>query len=131
MIRRAISALAALKFYIATALASAVAVTGYIVASVVMFCGGCVNCYTRFPTTDARIEEVYQCSRQAAALSLVCAFPQMMSDRPGDNGFMWENVFTIPIGCIGLCDTACEAAIDTVLLPIDWPLAHYRKEPRK
>lgn len=131
MFRKAIAALAALKYYIATTIASSVLVAGYIVASVVMFCGGCVNCYTRFPTTEARIEGVYQCSREAAALSLICAFPQMMVDSPGKSGFMWENVFTIPIGFIGLCGTACEAAIDTALLPIDWPLAHYRKERRK
>ena len=39
---------------------------------------------------------------------------------------MMENLITIPVGCIGFCDTACEAVIDTVLLPVDWPLTAYR-----
>lgn len=42
-----------------------------------------------------------------------------------------ENLITIPIGCIGYCDTACEAVIDTVLLPIDWPLTSYRDKKWK
>ena len=37
-----------------------------------------------------------------------------------------ENLITIPIGCIGCCDTACEAVIDTVLFPADWALVSYR-----
>lgn len=37
-----------------------------------------------------------------------------------------ENLITIPIGCIGFCDTACEAVIDTVLFPADWALVSYR-----
>lgn len=37
-----------------------------------------------------------------------------------------ENLITIPIGCIGFCDTVCEAVIDTVLFPADWALVSYR-----
>ena len=37
-----------------------------------------------------------------------------------------ENLITIPIGCSGFCDTACEAVIDTVLFPADWALVSYR-----
>ena len=92
-------------------------------------CCGCINCYTRFPTSAPRIERVYQCSRQAAALSIVASFPQMMSDCPGDNGFMWENCLSIPfLGLPCAVDAVCEACIDTVCLPVDWPLAASRKE---
>ena len=97
---------------------------------VAMFVCGCVNLYTRWPTTDERIDRVYQCSREAAALSVLVAFPQMMSDCPGDNGFMWENIFTVPVGCLCLCDAAAEACVDTVCLPVDWPLAASRKEEK-
>lgn len=88
---------------------------------------GCMNCYTRFPTTDAKIERVYQCSREMAALSVICSFPQMMSDCPGDNGFMWENCLTIPfLGLPCAVDGVCEACIDTVCLPFDWPVSAAR-----
>lgn len=93
---------------------------------------GCVNCYTRWPTTDERIDRVYQCSREAAALSVIASFPQMMSDGPGDNGFMWENIFTIPfLGLPCAVDAVCEACIDTVCLPVDWPLAAARASDTK
>ena len=90
---------------------------------------GCVNIYTRWPTTDERIDRVYQCSREAAALSVICSFPQMMSDNPGKSGFMWENIFTIPfLGLPCAADAVCEACIDTVCLPVDWPLAAARNK---
>lgn len=95
----------------------------------ICICCGCVNCYTRWPTTDEKITMVYQCSREAAGLSVLVAFPQMMSDGPS-RGFMWENIFTVPLGCLCLCDAAVEACIDTVCLPVDWPLAASRKEAR-
>ena len=88
---------------------------------------GCVNCYTRWPTTDERIDRVYQCSREAAALSLLVAFPQAMSDGPS-RGFMWENIFTVPLGCLCMCDAAVEACVDTVCLPVDWPLSAARRK---
>ena len=97
-----------------------------LILSAALILGGCVNCYTRFPTTNERIESVYQCSREAAALSVLIAFPQAMSDGPS-RGFMWENIFTVPLGCLCLCDAAVEACIDTVCLPVDWPLAASRK----
>lgn len=104
---------------------------GRIVGTVIAVCAlslaaGCVNLYTRFPTTNAKIEQVYQSSRQAAGLSIIVAFPQMMSDAPGQ-GYMLENVFTVPLGCLCLCDAVCEAAIDTVCLPFDWPISAKRK----
>lgn len=98
----------------------------FAVAVVASACG-CVNLYTRCPWTDERIDRVYQCSREAAGLSVLVAFPQMMSDCPGDNGYMWENIFTVPLGCLCLCDAAVEACVDTVCLPVDWPLAASRK----
>jgi len=94
----------------------------------VVLCAGCVNLYTRWPTTEEKITMVYQCSREAAGLSVLVAFPQMMSDCPSDNGYMWENIFTVPLGCLCLCDAAVEACIDTVCLPVDWPLSASRKE---
>ena len=100
----------------------------FVVFVIVCMCG-CVNCYTRWPTTDERIDRVYQCSREAAAPSVIVSFPQMMSDGPS-RGFMWENIFTVPLGCLCLCDAAVEACIDTVCLPVDWPLAASRKEAR-
>ena len=89
------------------------------------FCG-CVNLYTRCPTTDEKITMVYQCTREAAGLSVLIAFPQMMSDNPGDHGFMWENIFTVPLGCLCLCDAVCEACVDTVCVPFDWPISAAR-----
>ena len=90
-----------------------------LILSSALFLGGCVNLYTRAPWTNAKINEVYQCSRMAAGMSLIIAFPQMMSDNPGDGGFMWQNIFTVPLGCLCLCDAVCEAAIDTAFLPWD------------
>lgn len=96
--------------------------------SVVACVCGCVNCYTRWPTTEERITDVYQCSREAAALSILCSFPQAMSDGPS-RGFMWENLLTIPfLGLPCAVDAVCEACIDTVCLPVDWPLAASRRE---
>ena len=89
-------------------------------------CAGCVNIYTRFPTTDERIERVYQCSREAAALSVIVAFPQMMSDCPDEYGFRPMNVLTVPLGCLCLCDALVEAVVDTVCLPYDWPVSAAR-----
>ena len=89
----------------------------------------CVNLYTRWPTTDKKITMVYQCSREAADLSVLVAFPQMMIYMP-NGGFVFENIFTIPVGCLCLCNTAVEACIDTVCLPVDWTLAASRKEAK-
>jgi hypothetical protein len=83
-------------------------------------CSGCVNLYTRFPTTDAKIESVYQSSRVAAMLATVGSFPQMMSDAGDADAFIWENLISVPfIGLPCAVDAACEACIDTVFLPYD------------
>ena len=96
----------------------------------VAICAGCVNLYTRCPGTDEKITQVYQCSREAAALAVIGAFPQMMSDNPSTSGsWCWENLISIPfIGLPFAVDAVCEACIDTVCLPVDWPLAELRKE---
>jgi hypothetical protein len=94
-------------------------------AAVFMFACGCVNLYTRCPWTNEQITMVYQCSREAAGLSVLVAFPQAMSDGPS-RGFMWENIFTIPLGCLCMCDAAVEACVDTVCLPFDWPISKGR-----
>ena len=105
----------------------------------VLFLTGCVNCYLRCPGTSSKITTVYQSTQAAAALSYVIMFPQVISWRgtePEERAssretFVMENLITIPFGMIGYCDTACEAVIDTVLLPIDWPLTYYRDKQWK
>ena len=93
---------------------------------------GCVNLYTRCPTTAPQITRCYQSTGTAAALAIVCSFPQMMSDNPGDGGFMWENCFTIPfLGLPCAVDAACEAVVDTVCLPCDWWLSEARERKEK
>lgn len=95
---------------------------------------GCVNLYVRCPGTPSKITTVYQSTSAAAALSYVIMFPQVISWRgeqvearsSSRETFVMENLITIPIGCIGFCDTACEAVIDTVLFPCDWCLTSYR-----
>ena len=87
---------------------------------------GCVNCYTRCPFTDSRIESAYQSSKFAADASILVAFPQVMSCAPSE-GISWINVCTIPLGLLVLCDAVVEAAIDTVCLPVDIPLANMRE----
>ena len=95
--------------------------------AVAAFCG-CINLYTRFPTSEPRIEGVYQCTRQAAVLSLVASFPQMMAD--GSPAFMWENCLTIPfLGFPCAVDTALEFCVDTVCVPFDWMVSAAREEP--
>lgn len=88
---------------------------------------GCVNvAYTRNPLSDSRIQKTYQSTGIALSASYVIAFPQIMSPT-GEDGLMLANIVSIPLGCVGLVDTACEAVIDTVCLPVDWPLAASRK----
>ena len=89
-------------------------------------CCGCVNIYERFPTTAPRIENVYQSTSVAAALTIVASFPQTMAD--GKRDFMWENCLTIPfLGLPCAVDTVLEACVDTVCLPVDLPLAASRR----
>ena len=91
---------------------------------------GCVNIYERWPTTNPRIEGVYQATRAAAGLAVVGSFPQMMSDNPSDSGSLrWENCFSIPfIGLPFAVDALCEAVLDTALLPCDLILSNQRNK---
>jgi len=89
-------------------------------------CAGCMNLYVRNPLTDVRIDEVYKSTRTVGLLSYAIAFPQIMNPA-GDGGWMLANLLTIPVGCVCLCDAACEAAIDTVCLPYDWPVSAKRE----
>lgn len=91
-----------------------------------LLCGGCVNCYVRCPGTDVRVEHVYQSTAISAAMAYIVAFPQKIGST-GAGGLMWENVFTVPLGCLCLADTVCEAALDTVCLPVDAVLSENRK----
>lgn len=99
--------------------------------AVLLVCG-CMNLWTRNPLTDTRIERCYQSTSMMAGGALIMAFPQMMSDVPSDSGsFHAWNILTIPCGCLVMCDAACEAVLDTVFLPADWPLSSYRRRKWK
>lgn len=87
---------------------------------------GCMNLYTRCPGTKPTIESIYQCSREMIPLSYVVMFPQVMSPGSADD-FYWENLITVPCGLICFGDTACEAVVDTVCLPFDYPISRYRR----
>lgn len=102
-----------------------------LMAAVLASMYGCVNIYTRCPFTEKRITRTYQSTGEAYSLSIVVAWPQIMSDDPGKTGFMVENLISIPIGCMGLCDTACESVLDTVFLPADAVLSSRRNQKRE
>ena len=101
---------------------------GVLLASAMLvFLCGCINAYTRFPWSEPRIEETYQCTHQAAVLTFVASFPQVMDD--GRQGFMWGNCLTIPfLGVPCAVDTVLEACVDTVCLPVDMFIADSRQE---
>lgn len=97
----------------------------FLAAAILSLASGCVNVYERFPTTEPKIVDVYQCSRCAAGLTVVASFPQMMSDSPStSNRLMWENLVSVPLFGLPLAvDTVLEACVDTVLFPADFYLA--------
>lgn len=97
------------------------------IATTMCIASGCVNLYTRCPFTEKKIERTYQSTGEAYSLSIIISWPQIMSDNPGDGGFMVENLLTIPIGFLGMCDTACEGVLDTVFLPADLVISDIRK----
>ena len=79
---------------------------------------GCVNLYVRCPGTPSKINTVPQVISWRGA--------QVEARSSTRETFVMENLITIPIGCIGFCDTALEAVVDTVCLPYDWPISNYR-----
>ena len=84
--------------------------------------GGCINLYTRCPGTDPKIDYCYQSTDTAAMMTVVASFPQIMATMD-TKGPEWYNIFTVTLlGIPFLADTICEAAIDTVLLPIDYAI---------
>ena len=98
------------------------------VVALLSFACGCLNVYNRFPG-GPRLEEMYESTHQAAALTLVASFPQIMAD--GKQGFMWENLLTVPfLGIPCAADTVLEACVDTVCLPVDACLISYRRKTR-
>lgn len=100
----------------------------FVLAACAGMCG-CMNCYFRAPWTRGKIEECYQSTRYMGAMTLVASFPQMMTDAGHPEPFRWENCFTIPfLGLPCLVDTACEACIDTVCLPVDWCISEVRED---
>lgn len=86
---------------------------------------GCMNLCVRAPWTGARIERVYQQTLMAAGGSILVMYPQLMSGS-GDGTVKWWNCLTVPLGCVCFCDAICEACVDTICLPVDWPLASSR-----
>lgn len=105
----------------------AVFMLAFVLASAVF--SGCMNCCVRFPTTNPKIVECYMCTRTMAVLTVIGSFPQMMSDNPGDGGFMFENLILIPfIGLPFFVDTCLEAAVDTVCLPADYFIVRAREK---
>ena len=89
------------------------------IALVSLMCGDCINCIVRHSPREPHITSVYQCTRMAAAVSIVMACPQMMSDAPS-HGFEAMNLLTIPCGIVFFCvDVPCELVLDTVCLPYD------------
>lgn len=80
---------------------------------------GCMNMYTRCPGTDAKVIETYQSTKCMASMSFVVMFPQVMMPSGCNKPMLPENLISIPIGCLFFADTACEAAVDTALWPVD------------
>lgn len=95
-----------------------------ILVGLIVFAEGCVNCYTRFPTTSATIQAPYQCTKEAAALSYIVMFPQIMADS-GHKGIVWANMISIPLGCVCMCDVPLEAVLDTICIPYDMLLMFF------
>lgn len=89
---------------------------------------GCANLAVyRNPASDIPVMNVYPGTRTAAVAGMVVAWPQMMLDR-GDNGFMAENIFTIPLSLFVFADAICEIPFDTVFLPVDYYLYRKRRD---
>ena len=101
-----------------------------LVAFLMSFACGCLNLYTRFPTTEPRIEQCYQSTCMMAGVTVIGSFPQMMSDVPSRSGSLcWENLISVPfIGIPCLADTCLEACVDTACFPVDWFIAGAREE---
>lgn len=92
------------------------------------FLSGCMNCYYRAPWTRGEIRECYQATRTTASAVPVLAFPQMMSDNPYDYCWAPVNLLTVPLALVALCTVPVEAALDTVCLPVDYPLSRHRRK---
>lgn len=93
---------------------------------------GCVNiCFTRNPWSNEKVRSCYQSTTWGLMFTCAACCPTSFIDtHPSE--FDPICIFTIPfIGLPSLADTVCEAAIDTVLLPFDWPISAYRKNHRR
>jgi uncharacterized protein YceK len=99
----------------------------FILVAACMLLAGCVNLYTRCPGTNTKIVQTYQSTYVASGLSYVVMFPQVMFPS-GNAAFIPENLISIPVGCLGFVDTACEAVVDTVLFPADYAISRSRNE---
>lgn len=94
---------------------------------VVGLLSGCMNLYTRCPFTDKKIEDTYQSTQETFALSYVVMFPQVLPMNESD-GLVWQNIFTIPVGCLCFVDVALEGVVDTICWPYD---SHVSKKHKK
>lgn len=91
--------------------------TTLLALSLSILLSGCINLYTRFPTTEPFIADTYQSTEVSVATAYVVAFPQVMQG--WSPSVEPENLFTIPFGLLVLCDTALEASVDTLCWPWD------------
>ena len=102
--------------------------TTLLALSLSILLSGCINMYTRFPTTEPFIADTYQSTEVSVAPAPVVTFPQVM------NGWSPriepENLFTIPFGLLVLCDTALEASVDTLCWPWDKYISNKRERER-
>lgn len=82
----------------------------------------------RCPGTNVEIRRTYQSTSASAALSYCIMFPQVIGSASSDPKFVPANLVTVPLGCLGYADTACEAALDTVFWPADFMLSAGRSK---
>lgn len=97
-------------------------------ASLALVCFGCANIVMRTPISREPIDCVYKPTREQALFTAMCACPQVFLSPTGGFYFCVENVFTIPLAIVPAADLVVEAVLDTVFLPVDWPLAAARQK---
>ena len=101
------------------------------VAALATLFTGCMNAYVRWPTTSREIESVYQSTGEMAGITLIASFPQMMSDNGSPDGFIPENLISIPFfGLPCFVDTVLEGVVDTICLPYDIPISIHREKDK-
>ena len=93
----------------------------WLALALLLMSSGCMNLYTRCPWTDCSIDYCYQSTDTMGMVTILSAFPQAASLSRDCKGLEWYNILTVPLfGVPCLVDTACEAALDTILWPVDY-----------